>query len=56
MRCELPQVFARSAIVCHFQENGAAQMSRLLVTGVDVQRFVDEFEGLIQPAIGQVEP
>ena len=56
MRCGLPQVLARSAVVRHLEENKAAQLSRLLVTGVDVQRFVDEFEGLIRPFVGLEEP
>ena len=52
MRRELPQLVARSAVVLHPEENKAAQMARPLVVGVDVQHFVDEFEGLIQLVLG----
>ena len=56
MRGDLPQLFARSAVVRHIEEYEAAQMACMLVARVDVQHFVDEFEGLIQPVLGPVEP
>ena len=56
MRRGLPQIFARSAVVFHLEENKAAQMARLLVAGADVQYVVDEFKSLVQPVLGQVEP
>ena len=54
MRCRLPQILGRSSVVLHFEENKAAQTARLLVIGVYVQHFLDEFQGLIQTVLGQV--
>ena len=56
MRRNLPQLFARSTVVRHVEENEAAQIARMLVARVDIQHFVDEFEGLLQPILGPVEP